>query len=219
MTIPDNSSIPKDVKETYNQIAQEYNNTVKSENHDREYLEKYLALFKPGQKILDIGAGTGNVSQDIQDTRQLDVTAVDISQEMTKLAKKNHPDLKFAIMDLRTLGLQNSTFDGAIANYSLIHIPEEDILQSLTEMSRVLKPKGKLYLALQEPITPEDKDGYYPLAYQDNTNMFINLLSEKEIHAYLNQSGFNIINIDRRPPVKGMEFPFNKLFISAEKNS
>ncbi len=206
-----------DVLNTYEKIAADYATTVKSDVLDHRYIEKFLLLFKPGQKILDIGVGTGTLSAEMKENHGLDVTAIDFSKEMLDIARKNHADLKILRMDLRDLNFKDESFDGIFANYSLIHIVEGDVADSIKGMNRVLKPGGLLYLALQEPITPMDKDGYYPLAYRPELKMFINLFTEDEIKNHLVKTDFKIVSIERREPQKETEFPFYKLFIIAEK--
>lgn len=209
--------ISKDVEGAYDNIASDYKATVKSDDVDHRFIEKFISLFKPGQKILDIGAGTGTISSHMQHDHQLEVIAIDLSQEMVNLAKSEHPDLKILLMDLHSLQFPDAAFDGVFANYVLIHVEEKDVPPALKEVARTLKSGGYLYLALQEPITPMDKDGYYSVVYKPEVKMFLNLFTEQEMEDHLSGAGFAVTNIERRPPVVGMEFPFNKLFITAQK--
>lgn len=205
------------VENTYNAIAKDFEEKVPSHNLDHRFIEKYLASFSPGQKILDLGAGTGVISNEMMHEHQLDVTAIDLSKEMIDLARENYPDLKILKMDISKLEFSDSHFDGVFAMYSLIHIADPEIPQALKEIHRVLKPSGMLYLALQEPITIKDKDGFYPLIYKPEIKMFINLFTEKEMCNHLEKAGFEVSFVDRRPPSKDGEFQFNKLFIFAKK--
>ncbi len=62
-----------------------------------------------------------------------------------------------------------------------------------------------------------DRDGYFSVVYKPEVKMFINLFTEAEIRKYLENAGFRIMRVERREPKSGMEFPFNKLFITAQK--
>ncbi|PIN75752.1 hypothetical protein COV18_02805 [Candidatus Woesearchaeota archaeon CG10_big_fil_rev_8_21_14_0_10_37_12] len=205
------------VDKAYKIIASAYAKTVKSENFDNEFIERFLRNFNREKKILDVGCGSGNVTNDLVSKHRLNVVAIDISPAMIKLAKKRFPKLDVRKMDLRDLKFSSGCFDGIFANYSLIHISEDDVLDALKGFYHVLKKNGLLYLSLQEPTSVKQKDGLYPVAYNKKVKMFINLFSEKEIVTYLKKAGFKILWTDRRKANKKFEFPFNKLFLVAKK--
>ncbi len=209
--------LSRSVQDAYKQIAKSYLKKVRSGSLDHRFIEKFLTLFVPGQKLLDIGAGTGEMSAEMVAHHQLDVCAIDFSKDMVRLAKKEHPGLRVRRMDLRKLLFPSKTFDGVFAMYSLIHIPEGDVPDALLGINRVLKPRGYVYLALQEPRHRMQKDGFYPVVYNRKINMFINLITEKEMTAYLRKAGFKIIEVSRRAPHVETEYPFTKLFIVAQK--
>jgi ubiquinone/menaquinone biosynthesis C-methylase UbiE len=209
----------KQVKKAYRVLAKQYKRKVRSEEFDHRFIEKFLAMFSPGQRILDIGAGTGIIAHDMFIRHQLKVVAIDSSKEMLNVAKKQHPELDIRLMDMRKLSFADQEFNGAFANYSLIHIREREIMSTLRGIARILAPKGYFYLSLQEPIAKMQKDGYYPVVYNRRIKMFINLFKEKEMLTYLRKNGFKVIWIERRNPHPETEFPFNKLFIAAQKKS
>lgn len=210
-------TISSEVQKAYKTVISDYKKKVKSEDLDHRYIERFLLLLDPKQKVLDIGCGTGGVSNEMAENHQLKVTAIDISEDMVHLAKKLHPRLRVLRMDMLKLKFPPKSFDAVFANYSLIHVPDIEIAKSLRQISKVLKPKGLLYLALQEPIKKMDRDGFYPLVYRREVKMFINLLTEQEIRKFLKETGYKVEWLTRRAPNKKFEFPFNKLFIIAKK--
>lgn len=210
-------NITKAVKGAYKKVISDYRDKVKSEDLDHVYIERFLLGLDPGDKVLDIGCGTGSLSGEMMQNHQLEVVATDISEDMVHLAKKLHPRLRVLHMDMRKLKFPPRHFSGVFANYSLIHIPDTDVISALKQMRRVLKLKGYLYLALQEPVAKLDRDGFYPLVYKKEVKMFINLTTEKEIRFYLKKAGFKVVRVDRRSANAKFEFPFNKLFVIAQK--
>lgn len=204
-------------KEVYNKIISSYCKNIKSEFLDHPYYERFLSYLRVGQKVLDAGAGTASIANEMMKLHGLKIVAIDNSKEMVKLGKKKYPSLNYREMDMRNLKFPSSIFHAIIANYSLIHILEYDVESTIKEFARVLKSHGYLYLALQSPITPKQKDGYYPVRYKKGTSLFINLFRQEEIVLYLKKAGFKILRIDMRKPDKKTEFPFNKLFMIAQK--
>jgi ubiquinone/menaquinone biosynthesis C-methylase UbiE len=203
----------------YDDIVSHYNKKVKSEMLDHCYIEKFLSLFESGDLILDVGAGIGAIAYEMMMLHRLKVMAIDISKKMVEFGNKKYLSLNYKEMDMRNLKFKNDYFKGIFANYSLIHILDDDVQTTLQGFNRVLKHKGYLYLSLQSPRQKKQRDGYYPLAYKKNKLLFINLINKKEIKAYLKNSGFKIIGLYERKPDMKMEFPFNKTFIIAQKIS
>ena len=207
----------KPTKEVYDSIINDYNNKVKSEMLDHKYIERFLFYLKKGMTVLDVGAGTGTLAFEMQFLHGLRITAIDVSKEMIRFAKKKYPQIEYKEMDLRNLKFKSKFFDAIFANYSLIHILEEDISIALDEFNRVLKNKGYIYIYLQSPKNKNKEDVYYPLIYKKSLRLFINLVKSSEIKKLLRKANFKVLEIYQRKPDTKTEFPFNKLFIIAQK--
>lgn len=65
-----------------------------------------LLAPQPGEKILDLGCGTGDLAQKIHDM-QADVTGVDQSPNMIKQAEAKFPDINFLVKDATRLDFSN----------------------------------------------------------------------------------------------------------------
>ena len=94
---------------------------------------------QPGERILDLGCGTGTLSSQIA-ASGAEVTGVDRSPEMIDEARKKFPQLRFEICDARSLPF-SAEFDAVFSNAALHWIPEaESVIEGA---SRALKPKGR----------------------------------------------------------------------------
>jgi phosphatidylethanolamine/phosphatidyl-N-methylethanolamine N-methyltransferase len=103
--------------------------------------------FKEGQRILEIGVGTGISLNNYP--RFCKVTGIDISPGMLKEAmkrvkKQNLKNIELKVMDATNLGFPDKNFDYVVAAFviSVCQHPEK----MLDEMLRVLKDDGKIIL-------------------------------------------------------------------------
>jgi len=80
---------------------------------------------------------------------------IDTSFEVHQRAKRRHPNLQTIRTDVRCLPFSHGPFDGIISNSTLDHFKSHDeILISLRELYRVLRPGGQLILTLDNLANP-----------------------------------------------------------------
>jgi trans-aconitate methyltransferase len=94
---------------------------------------------KSGERILDIGCGTGHLSAQIA-ASGAQVTGIDSSSEMIQQARSAHPSVHFEIADARALSFHQE-FDAAFSNATLHWIREPE--RAVTCISAALRPGGR----------------------------------------------------------------------------
>jgi SAM-dependent methyltransferase len=92
------------------------------------------------ERVLEVGCGWGEFAARVQDELGATVVAVDLSPRMVELARERGLDARVA--DVQLLPFEDSSFDCAIANWMLYHVP--DIDRGLAELARVLRAGGRL---------------------------------------------------------------------------
>jgi ubiquinone/menaquinone biosynthesis C-methylase UbiE len=105
------------------------------------------ALVKEGLTAVDVGAGTGFITQELLN-RKLRVIAIDQSQEMLDVLKQKFSssgELICLQADAYKLPLENESVDFVMANMFLHHV--ENPQRAIAEMTRILRPGGKLVIA------------------------------------------------------------------------
>lgn len=125
----------------YNQNAEEYfNNTVNVSM--QELYDQFEAYLKSGDKILDIGCGSGRDSRYFL-SKGYDVVSVDESKEMCRLAEKyigrGVRNITFAELDY------NNEFDAVWASASLLHISKNNLPEILRKIYCALMSHGIIY--------------------------------------------------------------------------
>lgn len=116
----------------------------------QEVAEEVCAKISSG-RILDIGTGPGYVPFEIAKRAPgLEITGIDLSSGMVKLANKNTEELgisnrvKFKVANAASLPFENEYFDFVISTLSLHHWLKP--AGYIKEIHRVLKKNGQAYI-------------------------------------------------------------------------
>lgn len=80
---------------------------------------------------------------------------LDLSESIVSAARKNFPEIKAVVSDVRHLPFAKDSYDLVISNSTLDHFESKgDIAVSLRELYRVLKPGGHLLVTLDNFSNP-----------------------------------------------------------------
>ena len=110
------------------------------------------ALIKPGDSVLDVGCGTGEVTIVAKKrTGNGNVYGIDPAPEMIAVARKKAArkglDIDFRVGVIEALPFPDSSIDVVTSSLMMHHLPEDLKPRGLTEIYRVLKPGGRLLIA------------------------------------------------------------------------
>ncbi|TCB97324.1 class I SAM-dependent methyltransferase [Micromonospora zingiberis] len=98
--------------------------------------------------VLDAGCGTGRMSRYLAD-QGCRVQGVDLSPGMIAMARRDNPDLAFAVGSVTDLPYPDDRFAGVLLWYSIIHTPPAGQSRIFAEAARVLRPGGHLLVGFQ----------------------------------------------------------------------
>lgn len=129
---------------SFKDFADYYDLIYEDKKYEREvdFLENiFESIHYEPQKILEVGCGTGNYTKILLE-RGYKVTALDISQNMLKIARKKCA-CKFINGDIRDV-LINEKFDACVAMFAVIGYitKNSDVIKALNNIHRHLKPNG-----------------------------------------------------------------------------
>jgi ubiquinone/menaquinone biosynthesis C-methylase UbiE len=94
-----------------------------------------------GQRVLDIGTGTGAAADEIART-DAKVVGVDRSLRMLSVAHRERPSLPFVAADVLDLPFRDRTFDVVAGNFVFAHFAKVET--ALFELTRVLSRGGRI---------------------------------------------------------------------------
>jgi SAM-dependent methyltransferase len=134
----------------YDAVASEYADAFVDElEHkplDRALLDVLIEQAPGGGPIADIGCGPGHVAAWLS-TRGADALGVDLSPRMVAEARVRHPSVEYRVGDMRNLPAADGEWGGAVAFYSIIHVPPAELPAVFGEIGRCLRPGGLLLVA------------------------------------------------------------------------
>lgn len=139
-------------------------------------------------RIIDVGCGPGQWTHFLSE-HDLEIEGIDPTPEFVVASRRRYPDVQFQIGQAEHLGVEEETFGGILAWYSLIHTEPALIHSALTEFARCLRPDGGLALGFFEG--PE----LIPFDHAVTTAYYwpLELLS-----ARVEACGFTVTGTDRR---------------------
>ncbi len=174
------------VRKGHDRIAEKYH-AIRQAFDSKGELGEFASLLPKNAKVLDVGCGDGVPVAQFLAECGFDVTGIDFSKNMLKLACKNVPKAKFVLRDMTKLDLAANSFDGLTAFYSIIHVPREKHFLMFQSFHRILKPEGIMLICLG-PDEWEATDKYY------GTEMFWSHYDPKKSLQLVKKAGFEIIS-------------------------
>jgi SAM-dependent methyltransferase len=113
----------------------------------RAWERRQLAL-KPGERLLDVGCGLGDVAitlaSDVAPAGS--VVAIDASESMLEVARRRaaqaNTSVEFQVGDAQALPFEDGSFEACRSERALQWVP--DAKQSFAEMIRVVRPGGRV---------------------------------------------------------------------------
>ena len=136
---------PEEIASMFDSVASRYDvmDALMTGGLDRVWM---TALCKavaphPGERILDLAAGTGASSAALA-KGGAEVVACDLSEGMIEVGRERHPEIEFVHGNAMDLDFEDGSFDAVTISWGLRNIPDPQL--ALREMARVVRPRGRL---------------------------------------------------------------------------
>ncbi len=196
----------------YDRIAGDY--AAAYDNLDDEsdlvFLNTYIKYMQPGEKVLDLGCGTGFACGYFA-KHGLRPFGIDLSKNMIAIARKNFPELEFRVENMLDF-VPDGQFDAIYAGYSLHHFTQKEVEKVISNFSDYLKRGGMVGLVVQKGVGEFETDE----PFLPGEKIFVYLFDEKNIAKLLSENGIEVVETKIKKPTKG-EFPYDNLLIIGRK--
>ncbi|GAB4581280.1 MAG: bifunctional demethylmenaquinone methyltransferase/2-methoxy-6-polyprenyl-1,4-benzoquinol methylase UbiE [Anaerolineales bacterium] len=139
------------VQNMFSRIAGRYDvmNRLMTFGQDQSWRREVIrrAEITPGSRVLDLGAGTGDIALEIR-AREPESWPIagDFTVEMMRVGQKrpNGNALDWCATDALNLPYANETFDAIVSGFLMRNV--SDLPRALAEQRRTLKPGGRIVI-------------------------------------------------------------------------
>lgn len=141
-----------DTRASYDTVADDYAALTRHLLDESPQERAVLALFadlvraQGGGRVADVGCGAGRITAHLCQSG-VDAFGIDLSPGMVEVAGREHPGLRFDVGSMTELPLADASLTGLVAWYSVIHVPDDEIVSVFAHFHRVLRPGGPLLLS------------------------------------------------------------------------
>lgn len=181
---------PHEVAAMFDDTAEAYDRTndVLSLGQARRWRRAVVAALdlRPGERLLDLAAGTGTSSVPFHDAGVL-VTACDFSQGMLRVGRRRRPDLPFVAGDATRLPFATNSFDAVTISFGLRNVVDTEA--ALRELRRVTRHGGRLVVCeFSQPVWKPWRTVYTGYLMRALPAVARRVSSNPDAYAYLAES-------------------------------
>ena len=148
-------SIPEHTRRVYNVLAEVYPISSMLFHSRAHKAALSLAGITSGMNVLEVATGSGEMFGRLMRANPEGLTCgIDLAPNMAartqRMATRKLPRVRAhcQAVDARSIPFRDGTFDAVVSCYMLELLCEEDIVRTMREMHRVLRPKGRVALVL-----------------------------------------------------------------------
>lgn len=185
------------VRGVFDNVASKYDlmNDMMSMGVHRLWKNRLIEKLRPhaGQKLLDVGGGTGDIAFKYHDGGGDDVTVFDINHEMLEVGRDRAIDkgllqgIQWQQGNAEELPYEDATFDAYTIAFCIRNVTHID--RALAEAKRVLKPGGHfLCLEFSKVVVPVLDKIYDTYSFSLLPKMGEVIADDRESYQYLAES-------------------------------
>jgi SAM-dependent methyltransferase len=203
-----------DIRQSYDSVADAYAERLATELDgkplDRHLLNRFSEETRGGGLVADLGCGPGHIARYLRD-QGVDVTGIDLSQEMIRVATSHNPGIQFRVGDMNDLDMPDGFLAGAVAFYSIVHVDMPNLAPIFREVRRVVVDGGLVMVAFHvgdQVIHVDDLFGA-------RVSLDFHFHTPGKVIEALCAAHLTVIEHVEREPYDGVEHPSRRCYLTA----
>lgn len=212
-----NIRMSEDIRNSYDAVAADYAEDFRDELYKKAFDRKMLDWLaeKVGELgvICDMGCGPGQVARYLYD-HGAKVCGIDLSPVMIEHARRLNPGVTFRQGNMLDLAdIDENSYGGIAAFYSIIHVQRPALNQALTELKRVLRPEGVLLITFHVGRKIIHRTEWW----DKEVSLDFIFFETEEMKDQLKATGFKLQEVIEREPYPEVEYPSRRAYVFARK--
>lgn len=138
---------PASTRDIYDRQAANYDKGRSRALFEARWLTRFSNALPEGARVLDLGCGAGEPIAAWLMAEGFQLTGVDFSDEMLKIARNRWPEGDWRVADMRTIEL-GETFAGIVAWDSFFHLTPVEQRAAIPRLAAHLLPNGLLMVTV-----------------------------------------------------------------------
>ncbi|WP_144123126.1 demethylmenaquinone methyltransferase [Catellatospora sichuanensis] len=181
---------PYEIAAMFDGVAEKYDktNSVLSFGQDKGWRRATRSALglKRGEKVLDLGAGTGVSTEELARSGAY-VVGVDLSLGMLAVGRRDRPHVPLVAGDALALPFPDHSFDAVTTSFVIRNVANTPA--ALRELARVTKPGGRLVICeFSHPVNGAFRTVYLQYLMRSLPAVARKVSSNPEAYVYLAES-------------------------------
>ena len=191
----------------YDRISKAYDLIADSGERDARNQGIDALELQAGERVLDIGYGTGSAVLELAKRVGTDgeVVGIDISPGMQQVAQEKLEEsgtqakVQFDVGSALEMPYSEGDFDVVYTSFTLELFPADDIPTVLSEARRVLKPAGRLGVVAMASVREGESDSVMEKIYKWSHHHFPHIVDCRpiDVEHFVTAAGFQMSHDDR----------------------
>lgn len=210
---------PSSIRAAYDAAARTYADhfwdELEKKHFDRIMLRWFASQVPPGETVLELGAGPGEVSAHLA-AMGVRCLATDGSTRMIEQARRLFPSLPSQVEDFFALSQPDASFGAVIAYYAIVNYPMGELAPMLREALRVLK-RGGLFLFTFHVFEGQEQVTVGSWMDTDVGQLTFHYFEPDRMKALVEEVGFQVVDVLVRFPYPDVEYPSKRAYFLLRK--